>query len=165
MKPIIRLILLAGLVALAFWSWAFFFPSPKKVIEKHLVKLARLASFSSKDGNFKRLADTERIGSLLAPNIHVVLDLPGGRGQTFDNREELLQAVMAARPAVKDLQAQFTDIAINVNTEKQSAVALLTIKAKIGGEPDLLIALLKFTFANTNDDWLITGLETVKPLR
>jgi len=29
----------------------------------------------------------------------------------------------------------------------------------------LLVELLKFSFKNTNDDWLITGLETVKPLR
>ncbi len=165
MKLIVRLMLLAGLIALVLWSWDFFFPTPQKVIEKHLVKLARLASFSSTDGNFKRLADTERIGSLLARNIHVVLDVPGGRGQTFDNREELLQAVMAARSSVKNLQAQFTDIGIILNPDRRSAVALLTVKAKVGGEPDLLVELLKFTFQNTNDDWLITGLETVRPLR
>jgi ketosteroid isomerase-like protein len=165
MKLIVRLILLAGLAALALCSWDFFFPTPKKVIEKHLVKLARLASFSSSDGNFKRLADTERIGSLLAPNIHVVLDVPGGRSQTFDNRAEVLQAVMAARSSLKNLQAQFTDLAINVSPDTQSAVALLTAKARIGGEPDLLVELLRFSFKNTNDDWLITGLETVKPLR
>jgi len=165
MKLIVRLILLAGLIAFAVWSWDFFFPTPKKVIENHLVKLARLASFSSKDGEFKRLADTERIRSLLARNIHVVLDAPGGQGQTFDNREELLQAAMAARSSVKDLQAQFTDIGIIVNADQQSAVALLTVKAKIGGEPDWFIERLKFTFKNTNDEWLITGLETVKALR
>ena len=62
----------AGLIALAFWSWDFFFPTPQKIIEDRLLKLARLASFSSNDGNFKRLADIERIGSLLAKNIHVV---------------------------------------------------------------------------------------------
>jgi hypothetical protein len=165
MKRIIRLVLLAGLIALALWSWGFFFPSPQKVIEKHLLKLARLASFSSKDGNFKKLADTERIGSLLAQNVHVVLDVPGVRGQIFDNREELLQATLAARAAVKDLQAEFTDIGIILNPDHHSAVALVTVKAKIGGEPDLVVEAFKFTFKDTNDDWLITALESVKPLR
>ena len=163
MKLIVRLILLAGLAALAVWSWGFFFPTPQKIIENHLLKLARLASFSSKDGNFKRLEDTERIGSLLARNVHVVLDVPGGRGQTFDDREDLLQAALAARSVVKDLQAQFTDIGIRLSPDRQSAAAFLTLKAKIGGEPDWFVEELRFTFKKISDDWLITGLETVKP--
>jgi len=165
MKLIVRLILLAGLIALGIWSWGFFFPSPQKIIENHLRKLARLASFSSKDGNFKRLADNERMGSLLAQDVHVVLDVPGGRGQTFDNREELLQAVMAARLAVKDLHAQFTDIGISLSPDRQSAVVLLTVQPKIGGEPDWIVEELQFTFKKISDDWLITGVERVKPLR
>jgi hypothetical protein len=165
MKWFVRLILLAALMALAVGSWRFFFPAPQKIIENHLLKLARLASFSSRDGNFKRLADNERIGFLLARNLHVALHLPDGRNETFDNREELLQAAMAARAAVKDLQAQFTDIGISLAPDRQSAVALLTLKAKIGGEPDWDIEELRFTFKKTNEDWLITGLETVKLLQ
>ena len=165
MKLTARLILLAGLIALGVWSRGFFFPTPQKIIEKDLLNLARLASFSAQDGNFKRLADNERIGSLLARNIHVVLDLPGGRGNTFDNREELLQAVLAARSAVKDLQTQFTDIGIRLNPGQQSAVALLTVKAKIGAEPEWVVEELRFTFQKISGDWLITGLETVKPLQ
>ena len=165
MKLIVRLILLAGLIALAVWSWGFFFPAPQKIIENRLLKLARLASFSSKDGNFKRLADQERIGSLLARNIHVVLDLPGGRSQTFDDREELLQAVLAARSAVKDLQVQFTDLGIRLHPDRQSAVVFLTVQARIGGEPDLVVEELQFTFKIISDDWLITGLERVQSLQ
>jgi hypothetical protein len=165
MKLVVRLMWAAVLGALFFWSWNFFFPAPQKVIENHLKKLARLASFSATDGNIKRLADTERLGSLLAEKIHVVLDAPGLRGETFDNREELLQAGLAARAQAKDLRTQFTDIGIRVNPDKKSAEAFLTVLAKIAGEPDLIIEPLKFTFQNTNDDWLITGIETVKSLR
>jgi hypothetical protein len=165
MKLTIRLILFAGLAALGVWAWGFFFPAPQKVMENHLLKLARLASFSAQDGNFKRLADNERIGSLLAPNIHVVVELPGGRGETYNNRAELLQAIMAARPAVKSLEAQFTDIGISLNPDRQSATALLTVKAKIGGEPEWVIEELRFTFKKISDDWLITGIERAKPLQ
>jgi hypothetical protein len=165
MKRIVHWILAAGLIALAVWSWGFFFPSPQKVIQARLLQLARLASFSSKDGNFKLLANTERISFLMAQNVHVVFNMTGGRSQTFDNREELLQAFLAARPAVKDIQAQFTDITIRLAPDKQSATALLTADAKIGGEPDRVVEELKFAFKKTNDDWLITAIETVKPLR
>ena len=165
MKWIVRLILPAGLIALAVWSWGFFFPTPQKIIENHLLKLARLASFSSQDGNFKRLADNEKIGSLLARNIHVVLDAPGVQGQIFDDRAELLQAVMAAHSTVKDLHTEFTDIGIRLNPDQQSAVALVIVKAKMGGEPDWFFEEVRFTFKKISDDWLVTGLETVKPLR
>jgi hypothetical protein len=163
MKIIVRLILLAGLLALAVWSWGFFFPPPQKIIEKHLLKLARLASYSSTDGNFKLVADTHLISLLMAQNIHVVLDLPGGRETAFDNREEFLQAAMAARQAVKSLDLRFSDIGIIVNADRQSAAALLTVTAKIGADPDWLAGEFRFTFKNTNDDWLITAIEEVKP--
>ena len=165
MKLIVRFILLAGLLALAVWAWGFFFPTPQRLIEKHLLQLARLASFSSKDGSLKRLADNERIGFLMARDIHVVLDVSGVRGHTFDNREELLQAVLAARQSGKDLHVEFTDIAITLNPDRQSATAFLTVTARIGGEPDLVVEELSFTFKKISDDWLITALETVKPLR
>jgi hypothetical protein len=165
MKLIVRLILLAGLLALAVWSWGFFFPTPQKIIEGRLLKLARLASCSPKDGNIKMLADTHRISLLMAQNIHVVLDLPGGRETTFDNREELLQAAMAARQAVRSLDVRFSDIGVIVNADKQSATALLTVMAKIGTDRDLLVEELRFTFKKTEDNWLITGIEAVKPLR
>jgi hypothetical protein len=165
MRLVVRFILLAGLLALAVWAWGIFFPTPQRIIEKHLLQLARLASFSSADGTFKRLADNERIGSLLARDIHVVLDVSGGRGRTFDNRDELLQAVLAARATIKDLHTEFTDIAITLNPDRQSATAFLTVTAKIGAEPDLVVEELKFTFKTISDDWLITSLETVKPLR
>jgi hypothetical protein len=164
MKLIVRLILLAALLALAVWSWGFFFPTPQKIIEKHLLKLASLASCSPKDGSIKMLADTERISLMMAEKIHVVLDLPGARETTFDNREELLQAAMAARKTVRSLDVQFSDIGVIVNPDKQSATALLTVMAKIGTDQDLLVEELRFTFKKTEDKWLITGIEAVKPL-
>jgi hypothetical protein len=71
----------------------------------------------------------------------------------------------AARQSGKDLHTEFTDIAITLNPDRQSATAFLTVTAKIGGEPDLVVEELKFTFKKISDDWLITALETVKPLR
>jgi predicted PhzF superfamily epimerase YddE/YHI9 len=101
----------------------------------------------------------------LAPNIHVALDLPGFRREEDDSRGELLQAVLAARSTVKDVQAQFTDIGISLSPDRQTAEALLTLKAKIGTEPDWVVQELRFRFKSTNHDWLIAGLESVKMLR
>ena len=165
MKWLTRLILLAGAIALGVWGWSYFFPSPQKVIEGDLLKLARQASFTGPEGNFKKLAAMERIRSLLAENIHVVLGISEAHEQTFDNREELLRAALAARSAVKGLQAEFSQINVIVNADHQTAVALLTLKATIVDEADPIVAELKFTLKKDNNDWLITRIEPVKALR
>jgi hypothetical protein len=165
MKLATRFALLAAVIAAGIWAWNYFFPAPQKIMERNLLKLARLASFPPNEGNFKKLADIERIRALLAENIHVVLDVSNGRSQAFDNREELLQAALAARAAVKGLKVDFSEINIIVNADRQSAVATLTLQAKIAGEADSLATAVKFTFNKTNDEWLVRRIEPMKALR
>ena len=56
MKNLLRLILLALLIAVGFWVWNILFPNPQKIIRHRLNKLAQLASFAPNEGNFSRIA-------------------------------------------------------------------------------------------------------------
>jgi len=165
LKLATRLVLLAAVIVAGIWAWNYFFPSPQKVIGRNLLKLAQLASFSAGEGNFKKLAEMERLRSLLAGNIHVSLDVSEKHPLTFDNREELVQAALAARSAVKGLQADFSEINIIVNADRQSAVAVLVLQAKISGESEPIVAPLKVTLGKINGEWLMTRIEPVKALR
>jgi hypothetical protein len=51
MKLLLRAVLLAALLALAWWLWTVFFPSPEKAIRKRLAALAQAASFKSNEGD------------------------------------------------------------------------------------------------------------------
>jgi hypothetical protein len=165
MKHLLRLILLAAVIAAGLWSWTVLFPSPEKVIRNRIVKLASLASFSSHESNIARVANIERLGTFFAENIEVVIDVPGVETHTFTRREELQQAAMQARSVVGALKVEFPDIHTTLAPDKQSAVADVTLKAKVSGQNDLIVQELAITFNKTNRDWLITRVETVKTLR
>jgi len=158
------LLLLAGAVALGVWAWAGLFPNPQKIIEKRLIKLGALASFAPGEGNIKRLANAERMESLFAENIQVTLEAPGAGRRTFDHREELMQAALASRSFANRLAVSLVDINVVLDSDRQSATADATLKARIGQEDELFVQPLKFTFHKTNDEWLVTGIETVKSL-
>ena len=165
MKHPLRLILLGVLVALGFWIWTLLFPSPEKVIQNRLVKLAKLGSFGSNEGNIARVANIERMGTFFDEDIEVVIDVPGAEAHTFTRREELQQAAMQARSVLSGLQVEFPDIHITLAPDKHSAVADVTLKAKVSGQSDLIVQELSIAFKKVDRAWLISRIETVRTLQ
>jgi hypothetical protein len=163
MKIIFRLVLAAALLAFGIWMWTVLFPSPEKAIRKRLVELARTASFSSNEGNLMRLAGAQSLGFFFSTNIEVNIDVPGHR-HDFVGRGEIIQAALAARSAVAGLMVKFPDINITVAPDKQSAVADLTVEARVSGQQDLIVQEMKFTLQKTDGKWLVTRIETVRTL-
>jgi hypothetical protein len=167
MKRLFKPLLLVGLIALGYWAWTVLFPKPEQIVRNHLNKLAKLASFSPNDGNFKRVANVQKLGLLFDENVQVAMDVPGGESHSlsFSRREELMQAVMAARRFASGVSAEFLDMNIQMAADEQSATADLILKARVSGESDMIAQELKFTFKQTNGDWLITRVETIKSLK
>jgi hypothetical protein len=165
MKQIVRFLFLAGMIALGVWAWGVFFPDPQRVIEKRLLKLARLVSFSPQEGDLRRAAKIERMGGFFAENVQAAIDVPGEGIHTFEHRDELMQAAMASRTVANGIQAEFVGINVMLDPDQAGAAADLTLKARIGGQSELIVQQLKFTFKKMDDDWLITRIETVKALR
>ena len=156
--------MLAALVALGVWMWTVLFPSPEKVIRKRLVGLANAASFSSDEGNLVRLAGAQSLGGFFSVDVQVDIDVPGHVQERLMSRQEIVQAAMAARSTVAALKVKFPDINITVAPDKQSAVADLTVEARVSGQPDLIVQEMKFTLRKTDGKWLVTRVETVRTL-
>ena len=164
MKIVFRLVMLAALVALGVWLWLVLFPSPEKVIHKRLVALADTVSFSSSQGNLSRLAGAPNLGDFFSADVEVNIDVPGHVQERLMSRQEIVQAAMAARSTVGGLKVKFPDINITVAPDKQSAVADLTVEARVSGQPDLIVQEMKFTLRKTDGKWLVTRVETVRTL-
>ena len=165
MKNLLRLVLLVILIALGFWVWNILFPNPQKIIRHRLNKLALLASFSSGEGNFSRIANVQQMGTYFTDNAEITVDIPGVESHTFNGRAELVQAAMVVRTTVNGVSAEFVDINIDMGSNNQSAMVDLTLKAKVGGERDAVIQELKFTFKRIKGDWLISRVTTVQTLK
>ena len=164
MKIIFRLVLAAALIAFGVWMWTVLFPSPEKVIRKRLVGLANAASFSSDEGNLVRLAGAQSLGGFFSVDVQVDIDVPGHVQERLMSRQEITQAALTARSAVAALKVKFPDINITVAPDKQSAVANLTLEARVSGQPDLIVQEMKFTLQKIEGRWLVTHIETVRTL-
>lgn len=165
MKNLLRLVLLALLIAAGFWVWNIIFPNPQKIIRSRLNKLAHLASCSPDEGNFSRLASVEKMGQFFVDNAEITVDIPGVESHTFNGRAELMQAAIAARATANGIAAELVDINIDMGSNNQSAMVDLTLKAKIGAEKDAIIQELNFTFKKIKGDWLISRVATVQTLK
>jgi len=164
MKTVFRFILLAALVALGVWLWFVLFPGPEAVIRQRLTKLARTASFSAGEGNLARLAAAQDLAGFFATNVEVDINVPGRVQHTLVGRDEIKQAALGARSTLTGLKVTFPDINVAVAPGQQSAVADLTLEARIAGENDSIVQELKLTLQKTGDGWLITRVETVRTL-
>jgi hypothetical protein len=162
-KIVFRIVLLAALAALGIWLWTVLFPSPEKVIRRHLTELARTVSSSANESDLTRLASARSVAGFFAANVELNVDLPALGQRTMD-REEITQAALMGRSQAGGLQVKFPDINITVVPDKQSAVADLTVEANISGEHDSIVREMKFTLRKTNGQWLITRVETVRTL-
>ena len=164
MKLFLRICLLAVVAGLAFWLWTVFFPNPETVIRKRLDKVAKLVSFGSNEGNIVRAANVMQVSGYFATNIEITVDTPSQSRQTLTGRDELTQALMAARSMVKGLDVDFIDQTITLAPDKLSATVSLTGKARVPGDRDLLVQELKFYLQKIDGTWLIVRVETVKTL-
>jgi hypothetical protein len=160
-----RLFFGAAAVALGVWLWTIFFPAPEKIIRHRLQKLAEDVSFTGDQGNFSRIAGGESVSGFFSTNVEINITVPGHEQVTFASRAEITQAALGARERLKSLSVKFPDVNVTLAPDKKSAVADVTAEAAISGERDAIVQELKISFQKTADGWLITQLETVRPLR
>lgn len=161
LKPLLLLGLVLGL---GFWLWTLVFPSPQKVIRKHLLKTAQLASFTTQEGALARVANVQSFANQFANPVEVNLDVPGVRGRLEIARDELLQYAGGARANLASLKVSFLDINVAVGPDKESATADLTLHVSTPEEPNFAVQEIKIVLRKVNGQWLITRVETVKTL-
>ena len=164
MKIVLRLLLLAAMIAAAIWLWTFFFPDPQTVIRRQLEAFARDASSSPGQNPLVTAANARRLAACFSTNVVVQLDVPGRIQHTFDSREEIEQAAVMASASNRGLQVQFLDVNVTLGPDKLSAVADLTLKARAAGDNDFTFQEMKFTLEKIAGRWLITRIETVRTL-
>lgn len=163
MKLILRTVLVVALIALASGMWGLLFPSPEKVIRQRLAEVARDVSFGPDENP---LALANRAGNLLAlfsTNVEVNIDVPEHR-QTFEGRDELMQAAAGAHASTSRLKVEFLDMTVTVAPDKQSATASAVVKVETAGNKDNVMQPLKFSLQKSGRDWLVTRVDTLRTL-
>lgn len=165
MKHLFRLLLVAGVILLAWWAWTVFFPSPQAAIQRRLNNLAKAASFSAGEGNIASLMNVEKLCGFFSDQVDVKVDVPGYQAEELVGRDELKQAAMAAHGLIHGLKASFPDMRIEVASGNQEAIVDLTLDADVGGDKSAIVQEMKFNLKKVAGVWVITHVETVKTLK
>src|SRR5580765_5970611 len=163
-KWVIRTVLALIIVGVVFFVWHKLFPNHEQFIRKRLTELAELCSFPPNQPPLTALKDCQRAVSFCAPDVEIIINVPNYPMEKISGREELRKKAIASRGSTGGLKVEFLDMAIKVAPDKQSAVATLTGKARLGGEKDFFLQELKFTFKRIDSEWLISRVETVRTL-
>jgi hypothetical protein len=164
MKIVVRSVLLMALAALGIWLWTIFFPSPEKIIRRHLEAVAKCVSFAPGEGMLTRLAGAQGLGGYFATNAEIYLEVPGHDHLVISGRNDITQAALATRSAVGSLKVKFLDVTVTVAPDRQSASVDLTVDATVTDQPDFLVQEIKILLRKISGEWLITRVETVRTL-
>lgn len=164
MRILLRLLLVAALVALGFWLWTILFPSPEKLIRKRVAEVARLASIGPGEGLVTQGLRIQSLVNCFDPQAELTFDLPGRSQYTITGRDEMIEHAGAARRKFRSLQVELLDPNLALSPDKQSAVVDLTAKVKLPDERDFIVEEMKVTLKKINGEWLIIRVETVRTL-
>lgn len=163
-RRLFHILWIAALAALGFWGWRAWFPGPEQVIRRQLAELAQTASFSAGQSPLSKLANAQKIGAFFLPEVEITLEVPGRSQVAFHNRDELLEAAMAATSAAGSLSLKFVDIHVTLAPDRQSAVANLTVQAAVNQEKNAYVQELNFYWTKFEGQWRIRRVENVKTL-
>jgi hypothetical protein len=162
MKLAVRLLMLAGLIALGYWAWTAAFPNPRKVVWHRLEKLAQLASFPPNEGQLAKLANVQKIAGYFSDQVTVNVDVSGVEKVEYNNREDLIQALQGARMATSSVKAKFLGPKIEMTPGNLEAIVGVALTADVSGEQNALVVDLKIEMKKIDGDWLITRVESVQ---
>jgi hypothetical protein len=164
MKIVIRLLLLAGLVALGLWLFTILFPSPDKRVRKRIAEVASLASFSTGEGLVKQGLRVQSLANCFGAKVEVAIDLPGNQHHELAGRDEIAQTAVLARQNFRWLKIELLDPNVALSPDKESAVVNLTLRVRFPDQKDFIVQEMRFSLQKIDREWLIIRIETVRTL-
>jgi hypothetical protein len=164
MKFLARIGVIVVLGGLGTWLWLVFHPAPEKMIRKRLMDVAQNASFTGKEGNIMQMAAAQKLADSFSSDAEIIVDVPNVQKINFEGRDGILQAAVRARTVVDSVKIEFLDLNVTLAPDKKTAEVELTAKIISPGERDFVPQELKFSMKESDGQWLITRVETVRVL-
>ena len=143
MQKDLRFIVVAALIALGVWGWTVVFPPPQKVIRSQLSKLSATLSFEPKDGELAKAYQAQKLPEFFTTDATAEVEVRGFGKRTIE-RDELQQTALAFMHSLRGVKVELLDINVTLDADKQTAVANLTGKATVTGEPDFYVQEFNF---------------------
>ena len=163
MQKLVRVVIVAALIGLAYWGWRALFPGPEKIIRSRVRALAKTASMEPSDGMAVRGYKIFSISDFFTEDVVFKLAVKGYEPMTLDGREEVSTAAKQLSQ-MSGVKIEFLDANVTLDPDKQTAIVDLTAKITIHGEQDFYVQELNFMFRKVEGKWMIYRVETVRTL-
>jgi hypothetical protein len=166
---IARLLLIVLLVPAAYFGWQWLFPSDEAQIRALLTRVAEGLEGSGAPegertaGGLGAVARVARLQEEFAPDAVVEAGPPF---QTLHGWPAIMSAAARVTVAVPTLDVRFTDVAVAVADDRQSAAATLVAEAHFreDGRLSMDARELEVTFARLDGRWVIERVTLLRPL-
>jgi len=164
LKRAFRIVAGALLIAAVVWIYQILFPGDEKLIRKLLAQAAETAAVKPDENPIFKLAGANKLVGFFSPDAELNMYVSGTDIRSISGRDDLLQAVTAARAGLQEAKIQLHEVHVNVDPDRQSAGAQLVASAYINGGADPLVQELKMQLKKIDGRWKIVRVETVKTL-
>jgi hypothetical protein len=143
--------------------WWFFFPSPERAIKKRLTRLSEVISADVSNSNIKRVANVNQLASFFSADVAIDASSVSRYNELITGRDELTQAIMAARTMVQKIEAKFYNIEIEVDESRKNATVELTALVKLNNQEDPFLGDVKLTMRKEDRQWMISSVAPARP--
>lgn len=164
MRKLLSIIFAVGALALVFWLYSVLFPSNESVIRKRMQTMAKLASFTTGEGDLARLSNVSQLATLFTQDITMQFEGTRPELQNLSGRDTLRQMLLMARSNLQRMNVRFPDIIVIVDPDGQTARVNLTVVADVNTEKEAILQELKLDLNKAEGSWRVSRVETLKAL-
>lgn len=136
-------------------------PDDEARIRKLLDALAREANVPAQGRTVADLAAANRLANLFAPGLQIQINLAGAPDVNVGSRSELVQLTLAAKSHASPFSVALLDPRI-LNLGTTSAVADATARATVSGEPEPVVAELRFHLVKIEARWRVQSVQNTR---
>lgn len=155
---------MAAALGAGIWLYRTLFPGDERQIRTLLAQAAAAAEVKPNENPLIRLAGANRMAGFFSSDAVIQVDAAGMDNRTLRGREELVQAVAAARSTLQEARVQLREVTVQLDSGGQGAGAQLVAIAYLNGTGDPLVEELKLRLAKLDGHWKILRVETVRSL-
>jgi len=164
LKRVLHIAAIVALLILSVWIYRVLFPGDEKLIRQLLAATAEVAAVKPNENPLFKIAGANKLVGFFSPDAVLKLDVAGVDSRAINSRDDLLQAVTAARASLQEARFQLREIQVIVGADTQSATAQFVAIAYLNGSGDPLVQELKMQLKKIDRHWKISQVETVKTL-
>lgn len=158
-------IVLALLGGVGWWGYRKWFPPDEVVLRRRLEEVARSASFGPSEKALSSLAHASGLAGYFTAEVRIKIQGIGGEDGGFVGRDRVQELALAARRQTQSLRVEFLTPEVIVDRAAGQATVLTAVRARIGGETEPFLQMLKFDWRKVDGKWLIARISTVEALR